>query len=131
VGAIIVSLPIGYRRIWINDQRYYVYGGTFYRRVPSGYAVAEPPAAIAVEEAVPLIVQPPEAATGEASVTAAVLNVRSGPSLRHPVIYQIHEGYMLEIHGKTTGWLYVQLPNGEFGWVMSIYTSRQPLPGSG
>jgi hypothetical protein len=130
-GAIVLNLPIGYRRIWVDNSMYYTYGGEFYRRAPGGYVVVDPPARLVVEEAAPAVVQPPEAATGIVSVTASILNVRSGPSLRDPIIYQIHKGYILEIHGKTTGWLYVQLPNGEFGWVMNIYTSAPEPPGSG
>jgi len=129
-GAIVVSLPVGYQTIWVDDSAYYAYGGYFYRRVPRGFVVVEPPETVEFEEINPDIVQPSQTATGEVSVTAPVLNVRSGPSLNDPKIYQIHEGYILEIHGKSNGWLYVQLPNGEFGWVKSVFT--RPLePASG
>ncbi len=110
---------------------YYAYGGVFYRRVPSGYVVVEAPPDVVVEEAVPVLVQPPEIIEGTVSVIASVLNVRSGPGLSYPMIYQIHKGYILEVHGKAIGWLYVQLPNGEFGWVMNIYTTQLEPPGSG
>jgi len=130
IGAIIVNLPVGYQRVWVDDSWYYVYGSVFYRRVPSGYIVVEAPPAVVVEDSVPDIVPPPETAGGNVSVITAVLNVRSGPGLRYPLIYQIHEGYILEVHGKTTGWLYVQLPNGEFGWVMNTYTTQLD-PGRG
>jgi hypothetical protein len=129
-GAIVVSLPVGYRRLWIDDTVYYAYGGTFYRRVPSGYAVVEAPTTIVVEEDVPVLVRPLKPSTGRVSVTASVLNVRSGPSLDDPVIYQIHEGYILDVHGKSNWWLYVQLPNGEFGWIKSVFT-KQLEQGSG
>jgi len=131
VGAVVVSLPVGYRRMWVGDAWYYAYGGVFYRRGPSGYVVVEAPAAVDVQYDAPVLVQPSETVTGEVSVTVDILNVRTGPGLRHPVIYQIHEGYILEIHGKANGWLYVQLPNGEFGWVMTAFTTRQAPPGSG
>ena len=121
-GSIVVSLPVGYQRLWIDNTAYYAYGGYFYKRVPAGYVVVEPPATVEFEEVDPDIIQPSRTATGEVSVTAPVLNVRSGPSLNDPKIYQIHEGYILEIHGKSDGWLYVQLPNGEFGWVKSVFT---------
>jgi len=129
-GAIVVSLPVGYQRIWVDSSFYYAYGGYFYRKVPRGYVVVEPPDKIEFEEVDPDIVQPSQTATGEVSVTAPVLNVRSGPSLNDSKIYQIQEGYILEVHGKTHGWLYVQLPNGEFGWVMSEFT-RPVEPASG
>lgn len=130
LGAIVVSLPVGYQRVWVDNSWYYVYGSAFYRRVPYGYMVVAPPPAVIVEDSVPEIVAPTESAAGTVSVTTSVLNVRSGPGLDYPRIYQIHEGYLLEIHGKALGWLYVQLPNGEFGWVMNMYTV--PLvPGRG
>ncbi len=131
IGVIINSLPIGYQRVWVDDVWYYTYGGVFYRGVPSGYVVVEAPADVIIEEDIPVLVEPPEPASGTVSIVASILNVRSGPSLNYPVIYQIHRGYVLEVHGKTVGWLYVELPNGEFGWVMSIYTTRLEPPGSG
>jgi hypothetical protein len=130
IGAIVVSLPVGNQRLWVDGSAYYVYGGIFYKRVPKGFVIVQPPDTVVVDEIDPDIVQPSQTATGEVSVTAPVLNVRSGPTLGDPKIYQIHEGYILEIHGKSNGWLYVQLPNGEFGWVKSIFT--RPLePASG
>jgi len=131
IGVIVNSLPIGYQRVWVDDVWYYTYGGVFYSRVPSGYVVVEAPADVIIEEDIPALVEPPEPASGTVSIVASILNVRSGPSLNYPVIYQIHRGYVLEVHGKTVGWLYVQLPNGEFGWVMNIYTTRLKPPGSG
>lgn len=131
MGIIVESLPIGYQRLWVDDVWYYTYSGVFYQRVPYGYAVVKAPADVIIEEAIPALVEPPEPASGTVSVVASILNVRSGPGLNYPVIYQIHRGYVLEVHGKTVGWLYVQLPNGEFGWVMNIYTTRLEPPGSG
>lgn len=131
IGIIVDSLPIGYQRLWIDDVWYFAYGGVFYHRVPSGYVVVEAPADVIIEEAIPALVEPPEPASGIVSVEASILNVRSGPGLNYPVIYQIHRGYVLDVHGKTVGWLYVQLPNGEFGWVMNIYTTMLKPPGSG
>ena len=129
-GAVVVSLPIGYQRLWIDNSAYYVYGGTFYRRVPAGYVVVERPAEVVVEEEVPVLVQPSRDATGQVIVDAPVLNVRSGPSMTNPRIYQVDEGYILEIHGRSNGWLYVQLPNGEYGWVKSVFT-KPVEPGNG
>lgn len=131
IGVVVVSLPAGYRRVWVDDSWYYVYGGVFYRRAPSGYVVVEAPPYVVIEDDIPVLIEPPEWAEGEVSVIADILNVRSGPGLRYPTIYQIHRGYILDVHGKTTGWLYVELPSGEFGWVMNIYTVPVLPPGSG
>ena len=131
IGSIVVSLPVGFRRIWVSDAYYYTYGGTFYRRAPSGFVVVAPPAEVILEEEAPVIVQPSEAAAGQVSVTASILNVRSGPDFSYPLIYQVHSGYILEVHGQSREWLYVELPNGEFGWVMAEFTYRLEAPGSG
>lgn len=130
VGSIIVSLPVGYQRLWIDGAVYYAYGSTFYRRVPTGYIVVDAPPIVVVEEEAPSLVQPSRPATGEVIVNAPVLNVRSGPSLSDPKIYQVDEGYILEVHGRSNGWLYVQLPNGEYGWVKSVFT-KPVEPASG
>ena len=130
VGALVVSLPVGYQRLWMDNSAYYVYGGTFYRRVPAGYAVVERPAAVFVEDVAPKLVQPSRPATGGVFVDAPVLNVRSGPSMTYPKIYQVDEGYILEVHGRSNGWLYVQLPNEEYGWVKSVFT-KPVEPASG
>lgn len=130
VGAIVLSLPFGYERLWFNGTRYYAYGGTYYRRVPSGYAVVAPPATVVIEDDIQEIVPPAISASGKVIVDAPVLNVRSGPSLNDKKIYQFDEGYILEVNGRSDGWLYVQLPNGEYGWVKSVFT--KPLkPGNG
>ena len=130
VGAIIFGLPVGYQRIWIDGGVYYTYGSTFYQRVSTGYVVVDPPSEIIVEDEVPSLIQPSRPATGEVIVDAPVLNVRSGPSLSDPKIYQVDEGYILEIHGRSNGWLYVELPNGEYGWVKSVFT-KPVEPASG
>lgn len=130
VGVVVTNLPVGFRRVWIGGTGFYVYGDIFYRRVPSGYAVIETPPEVIVEDSSDLV-QPAVAATGKVSVAVEVLNVRSGPSLMHPTIFQIQRGYIMEIHGKSDGWLYVLLPNGEYGWVMKEFTTLLEPPASG
>jgi len=127
VGAIVVSLPVGYQRLWIDGSTYYSYGSTFYSRAPAGYAVVNPPApaaAVVVNDETPEIVQPSRPATGEVIVNAPVLNVRAGPDMGENKIYQVDEGYILEVHGRSDGWLYVQIPNGEYGWVKAVFTKK-------
>ena len=131
IGSIVVSLPVGFRRIWVSGAYFYTYGGTFYRRAPSGFIVVVAPSEVVLEEEAPVLVQPSEAASGQVSVTASILNVRSGPDLSYPLIYQVQSGYILEVHGQSREWLYVELPNGEFGWVMAEFTYRLKAPGSG
>jgi len=124
IGAVVVSLPVGSRRLWIDGALYFTFGGTFYRRVPSGYVVVDAPAPVVVEKSVPVLIQPSETAGGQVFVTVPVLNVRSGPGINEPVLYQVDEGYILEVHGIANEWLYVQLPNGEYGWVKTAFTRQ-------
>ena len=77
-GAIVLSLPVGYQRFWVDDAWYYTYGSIFYRRVPSGYVVVEAPRNIVIEEEATVLIQPTETDSGEVSVIASILNVRSG-----------------------------------------------------
>jgi hypothetical protein len=122
IGAVVISLPIGYQRLWYDGSVYYIYEGTFYRRVPAGYVVVEPPPALIVEDNEPSVVPPVKKASGKVSVNVPLLNVRSGPDLHYPKIYQVERGYILDIVGRSDGWLYVELPNGELGWVMAEFT---------
>lgn len=132
IGVVVAGLPAGYRTVWVGGSTYFVYGGIFYSRVPAGYVVVSAPDTLIVEDAAPSLVQPSYDASGQVSVTASVLNVRLGPGKDYEVIYQIHKGYVLEVHGKTTGgWLYVELPNGEFGWVMTRFTTKLDPDASG
>lgn len=132
IGVVVSGLPAGYRTVWVGGSTYYVYSGVFYRRAPSGYVVVNAPETVIVEDVAPELVQPSYEASGQVSVTASVLNVRSGPGKDYAVIYQIHEGYVLEMHGKSTGgWLYVELPNGEFGWIMTRFTTKLDPDSSG
>jgi len=131
IGAVVLSIPVGSRAVVVGGLTYYVYGGVYYRRVHTGYLVVETPAeTVAVKEVSP--VKPSVEKAGEkVSVTATLLNVRSGPGMDFPVIQQVHEGEQLNIHGYAPDWLYVKLPTGEFGWVMLRHTSPAESPASG
>ena len=130
VRMIVPALPVGFEVVVIEGVTYYYYGGYYYKEVPSGYAVVEPPHGVVIEEP-PTIIQPSEIASGRVSVTAHALNVRSGPAMNYPVMHQVKEGEILAIHGKAPRWLYVELPSGEFGWVMEEFTSPVSPPAKG
>jgi len=130
-GAVVAALPVGFWGVVVGGLTYYVYGDIYYRRVPSGYVVVQPPVTpAAVQEISPVV--PSQLSEGEqVSVMAHSLNVRSGPGLDFPVIYQVQRGQLLLVRGYAPEWIYVELPSGELGWVMLIYTMRVILPGSG
>jgi hypothetical protein len=132
VGAIVASLPAGREVVWVEDTEYYLYDGMYYAKVPAGFKVVSPPSEIvqvAVEKA--SLVQPPESNKGKIKVTTSLLNVRSGPSLAHPVIHQVEKNTILETQGRASEWLYVKLPNEQFGWVKEEFTIKLGQPASG
>jgi len=123
IGAIIATLPVGFLSIRIGGSTYFSFGGTYYRRVPQGYLIVAPPPE--------MVVYPPPALNNRISVTAGILNVRSGPGLQHPVIFRITQGTVLTVQGSAPGWYYVQLPNGRYGWIMVQFTATMEPPPEG
>jgi hypothetical protein len=128
VGAVVAYLPIGFTTVVIGGIPYYYYDNVYYQKGPSGYIVAEPPPGA---PAPPPGVEPSPAEAGQVAVTAELLNVRSGPGLNQPVLSQVVKGTVLIIQGSAEGWYYVQLPNGQFGWVMARFTAPLLSPASG
>jgi len=125
IGAIIATLPIGFITFVVGGSTYYHYAGVYYQQVPSGYVVVEtPPGAVIVEE-------PPLVVSGNVSVTAHTLNIRSGPGMEFEVIGQVSRGDVLVIRGNAPEWLYVQFPSGRFGWVLERFTTPLSSPASG
>ncbi len=123
-------LPFGYRTVWFGGNPFFVFNGIYYRSAPYGYVVVNsPPETVVVREA-PEPVKPFESASGNVLVTISTLNVRTGPGLDYSLVSQVEEGSILEVRGKTDGWLYVQLTDGQSGWVKSVFTERLE-PGSG
>jgi len=121
VGTVLLSLPLGCSSITVGSTVYYHNDGIYYKEIPSGYVVTEPP----VQENIPVVTSPPSSSeSDQVSVTTQVLNVRSGPGFHYPVIVQVGMGDSLIIRGETEGWLYVQTANGESGWVVSRFTTR-------
>lgn len=56
-----------------------------------------------------------------------VLNVRSGPSTRDPVIGRLPEGREVEVTARSGGWGRIILGEGD-GWVAMRYLKAQPMP---
>ena len=59
----------------------------------------------------------------KATVTASVLNVRSGPSTNDIVISKINTGTEVEVLEESNGWYKVKLKNGQVGWASAQYLS--------
>ena len=127
IGAVIPALPIGFQAVIRAGSTYFTFGGVYYRRVPTGYVVVEAPPAQVVYGGGPVVA--PYPVGGSVYVTTSLLNVRSGPGGGYGVIRQVQRGNVLVIQGNSSGWLYVQLPWGGFGWVSSQFIAPVgPVP---
>ena len=116
------GLPIGFATLVVAGLTYYTLAGIFYRPAPNGYVVVDAPAGVVVNSPPPQIVAPSEP-QGTAVVTSSLLNVRSGPGRNYPVTATVPQGFNLAVYGQSSGWLYVQTPNGQFGWVAQRFTN--------
>ena len=112
VGAVVPVLPPGVRAVFVGGRTYYCLHGAYYRKIPLGYVVVNAPAGDLVTDA--------SLMTDGARVTvrAALLNVRSGPGVNHPVVTRVRRGTVMTIRGQAADWFYAELPNGTFGWVI-------------
>lgn len=58
-------------------------------------------------------------------VTADILNVRKGPSIKDERIGSLDRGMVVEILETSNGWNKVKLSNGEEGWISGDYTEKE------
>lgn len=51
------------------------------------------------------------------SVTDPLVNIRSGPGMKHKVLTTVKKGDKLEVLGEIGSWYNVKLPDGTQGWI--------------
>jgi uncharacterized protein YgiM (DUF1202 family) len=51
------------------------------------------------------------------SVTDPLVNIRSGPGMKHKVLTTVKKGDKLELLGEIGSWYNVKLPDGTQGWI--------------
>ena len=137
-GVVVPFLPPGFTTMIIAGSQYYYYQGNYYSRVPTGYLVVAPPAA---SPFVPAPLPPPMPDPGPApmpapsfspygavTITAPSLNVRTGPGREYNVVTVITQGGIYAVQATSPNWVYIQLPDGQFGWVERIYTAPASTP---
>lgn len=123
-GVVVHHLPVGFETLIVAGITTFLFAGVYYHRAASGYVVVDAPP----EAPTPRPIAPDT--NGRAlAVDVSLLNVRSGPGMSHPVVSQVRRGDRLDVLGTSPGWVYVRLPDGAFGWVMSSYT-REIIPGA-
>lgn len=60
------------------------------------------------------------------SVKGSVLNMREGPSTRSQVLWELKQGYPLQVVERRGRWLKVRDFESDQGWVAASLTGRQP-----
>ena len=131
IGAFYPTLPYGYTRVVVQGSSYYVAGGVYYQPVLGGYRVVEAPREVVVVTS-PVVKQTlPAALPGKVQVSAAALNVHTGPGLQYSVIDQVQRGDILRVLDSDPGWLNVEMESGRSGWVMDSFTVPITGPASG
>lgn len=116
------TLPIGYNRVIVHGASYYQAGGVYYQKVLGGYRVVDAPREVVVVASPSVAGAKPAILSEKIRVSAAALNVRTGPGLHFNVIDQVQRGDTLQVLNSETGWLCVQMPSGRSGWVMDSFT---------
>ena len=106
----------------VRYVKYYYHNGIFYKRGTARLVVIKKTAFVAQSS--------PNVVT-IVSVSVSTADVYSGPGINFLVNCQLHHGDVLTIYANVKDWLYVQLPDGQFGWVMKIYTTQLPPQASG
>lgn len=62
---------------------------------------------------------------GDYVVTSNRLNVRSGPSTNDPIVTVLKKGDVIDKISLSSGWLFVELGNGLYGYVHSNFVKRK------
>jgi hypothetical protein len=121
---IVPILPFGFASLVIGGLTYYELNGIYYRQVPEGYRVVEYPL-----EAERSVATPAVDDEQRVVVQSELLNVRTGPGLEQDAITQVNRGKVLKVRGNVPGWYYVELDDGEHGWVMEKFVvPLKPVP---
>ena len=80
---------------------------------PAGVVVNSPPAQILA----------PSESQGTAVVTAPLLKFAPAPAGQYRVTATVPQGVNLAVYGRSSGWLNMQAPNGQFGWAAQRFTN--------
>lgn len=131
IGAFFPTLPYGYTRVVVHGAPYYTANGVYYQQAVGGYRVVEAPREVVVVTSPPVERTLPTVLPEKMQVSAAALNVHTGPGLSYNVIDQVQRGDTLRVIKSTPGWLYVQIPSGRSGWIMDNFAVPITGPASG
>jgi SH3-like domain-containing protein len=82
-------------------------------------------AAVAALTSATAVAQTPSA-TNMVSVKGPILNMRSGPGTHHEILWELKNGYPLQVQKRQGTWLKVRDFEGDSGWVARSLTDRTP-----
>jgi len=61
------------------------------------------------------------------TIKAYRVHLRSGPHINHPEMPESYEeGIKMEVVGKYSDWFYVKAPDGQLGWLFTLWVSIDP-----
>jgi len=103
----------------------------YYQQAVGGYRVVEAPREVVVVTSPVVERTLPAALPGKVQVSAAALNIRTGPGLHYSVIDEVQRGDILRVLDSAPGWLNVQMESGRSGWVMDSFTVPMTGPANG
>ena len=72
------------------------------------------------------LVQSPALARDMVSIKGSIVNMRSAPSTRSEVMWELQRGYPLQVLKRKGSWLQVQDFENDKGWVAKSLTNREP-----
>lgn len=132
LGAVTVSLPIGFRTFILGGLTYYFLNDIYYRHVSAGYEVVAPP------PDAPIYVDQSDSADDRGilpgdmvRVVSPRLNVRTGPGREYPIVEVLANNSILKVESGVPDWLFIKLPNGRSGWIMEQFVVLEQAGASG
>jgi len=131
IGTFFPTLPYGYTSVVVQGSPYYLAGGVYYQQAVGGYRVVEAPREVVAVNRTVVQQTLPAGLPEEVQVSAAALNIRSGPGLHYSVIDEVQRGDILQVLNSAPGWFNVRMESGRSGWVMDSFTVPITGPANG
>jgi hypothetical protein len=130
-GSVFWSVPFGAEVFLFGGLTYFWWNDIWYCGIGSEYVVVDSPYDTDVVDQAPVVASSPAGDGQQMVITEELLNVRSGPGSDYPVVYVLHSGDVVTVHGYDSVWLYITNSNDENGWIMNQYASPVAKSASG
>jgi hypothetical protein len=130
-GSVFWSVPFGAEAFLFGGLTYFWWNDIWYCGIGNEYVVVDSPYDTDVVDQAPVVASSPAGDGQQMVITEELLNVRSGPGSDYPVVYVLHAGDIVTVHGYDSDWLYITNSNDENGWIMNQYASPVAKSASG